>query len=282
MPCIIFAINEHTVRSLVFFISCLLLCCATQAQDLKKIADSLTAEGRKLYMLEGCAWEGTDHFLAKYTGDRNNVGGYLAYPNAGKTAVVYFSKGDKPMIIGTLLFDGVEKNLATNVKERAMTRQEKDLWMMRSAALAQTVHDTSIMKYKNTQFVATPVIEKGIKKVYLLTGTDLGGVLVMGNDYVLDCNSDNSIKEVHKLHKGIVIANFMGDASDNAQKRQHEHGGWESPYMTTTDIATMMLNEHFTKWDRYTVTSKDYTSVWNIKTDKLTITRNVAKKKVSK
>jgi hypothetical protein len=51
----------------------------------------------------------------------------------------------------------------------------------------------------------------------------------------------------------------------------HSHVLEDWPYITPTDICTLMLYQKFTNWENYTVISKKYTSLWNNKSNHLII-----------
>src|ERR1700741_3819108 len=81
-----------------------LLCSAQKEIDLEAITDSITAEGKRLYQSEMASWYGTDIFVANYK-DRTKIGGYLSYMDKDTARCIFFSKGDAPVVIGTISFD---------------------------------------------------------------------------------------------------------------------------------------------------------------------------------
>src|SRR4051812_32809352 len=111
--------------------------------DLGKIADSLVAEGLRLYKSEMASWYGTDLFLKNYK-NMENVGGYFSYADNDSAKCIFFSKGDTPKVIGTITFDASYnvKRAQVDVNERDFSNDENALYLNRAAALTAIKSDT--------------------------------------------------------------------------------------------------------------------------------------------
>ncbi len=78
----------------------------------------IVAEGKKLYKLEMSAWAGTDVFLQ--LGDKENAGGYFSYGEGEKTKCIFYSKGDMPKVIGSILFDSTYKSSSEDARVKLL------------------------------------------------------------------------------------------------------------------------------------------------------------------
>lgn len=262
--------------------------------DLKIKAQPIVDEGKRLYKSEMASWYGTDLFLANYK-DRANVGGYFSYTQDEISKCIFFSKADKPKVIGTISFDSSfsTKSAKMDLTERDFSNPENNLYTIRKIALAKINSDTLFRKYNNTDLNIIPVIFDNEKKVYVLTGPKQNGVVIFGNDYLLTFDNNNNLTNVKRLHKNIIPIGY-GDKQKGGNEIEatiHSHLPETGDFITATDICTLMLYEKFAKWKRHNVVSKKYLNVWNCETDELDvipmetiqkINKDVEKKKSSK
>lgn len=247
---------------------------------LEKKTSAIVAEGKLLYKSEMSSWYGTDIFLDKFKDRRENIGGYFSYSDNDLAKCIFFSKGDNPKVIGTIAFDSTYNVNQAQVdgNEREFTTNENDIYVIRKKALAEINSDTLFKQYKNTNLNLIPLINNGEKKVYVLTGPELNGVIIFGNDYLLTFDKNNNLKTKKQLHKNIISTEYSaGQKSEsNTIGAMHTHLASTGEFITSTDICTLMLYEKFAKWEQYYVISEDYISIWNCKTDELnTIAKEV-------
>ena len=153
--------------------------------DLYQVAKPIVEEGKILYQLEMSSWYGTDLFLENYK-LKENVGGYFSYlDEVNGSKCVFFSKGDTPIILGTITFDKTinSKTAKVDLSERRLTFLENDYYQLRKFAMERVFKDTLFKQYKNTSFNFVPLINKRIRKVLIFTNTNKDGVVIFGNDY---------------------------------------------------------------------------------------------------
>ena len=131
-------------------------------------------------------------------------------------------------------------------------------------------------------FNIVPIINKNKeKKVYVLSGTNLSNLVLFANDYLIDFNKDNSIKKVQKLHNSLLSFKMYDEKVGKTVTGIHSHVLEDWPYITPTDICTLMLYQKFINWENYTVISKKYTSLWNNKSNHLIIMKTDVLKKIN-
>lgn len=245
-----------------------------QKRDLIATADSIMTEANELYKSEWASWYGGDIFAEKCKDKKNLVGGYLSYDTGKGLNNVYFSNSPNPVIVATISFgyDLKPANYKLDIDTRELSPIEKELFTIRKSALADLNSDTLYKKYNNTSLNPVPIITNKNKRVYVLTGPSINGVVIIGNDYLLSFDANNTLINKKTLHKNIIPVQIPKANDPNIQiGSMHTHLPATGDFITATDICTLMLYEKFTTWNQHIVLSKDYTSIWDCKNDKLTI-----------
>ncbi len=279
-------INHQTTmnKSLTFLLT-LLSFCAFGQTDPTKEAQPIVAEGKILYKSEMASWYGTDLFLENYK-NRENIGGYFSYTETEIAKCVFFSKADKPTVIGTISFDSTynTKTADVNLTEREFTKAENDLYEIRKLALKEINADTFFKSYNNTSLNLIPLINGKEKKVYVLTGPENSGVVIFGNDYLLTFDENNKLLIKKQLHKNIIPVYYGGkeEKDKSAFGAVHSHLPETGEFITATDICTLMLYEKFAKWEQHMVISEKYMNIWNCKTDQLIVIPRDGIEKINK
>jgi hypothetical protein len=254
----------------------------SNAQNLNKIAKEITAEGIALYRSEMASWYGTDVFVENYK-DREKIWGYFSYTkNDEVPTCVFFSKENK--VIGTISFptDYNPKNSKLDLTERDFSDVEKDYFTIRQATYQKIKNDTIFNFYKNVNFNIVPLINKdGEKRVYVFSGTNQNNTVLFGNDYLLNFDKNNELKKIQRLHNSLLTFSIYDEKIGKTVGGVHSHVLEDWPYITPTDICTLMLYQKFTNWENYTVISKKYTSLWNGKSNFLVIMKTEDFKKIN-
>lgn len=257
----------------ILFFACLLNNVFGQKKDLGAIADSISREGKALFRSEFASWHGTDIFTAKCPDRKAIAGGYISYDDGHNLINVFYSNAPEPKVLSTITF-GYEldnKKYGLDTTDRAFTPTEKELYTMRKRAVARINKDTSFKTYSNAELNPVPIILNGARKVYVLTGTNATGIVLFGNDYRISFDKNDNITSVKKMHNSLIVSEVGGDTAKIQIAGMHTHLPKYSDFITATDICTLMLYEKFTTWHQYTVISRKYASVWDCKTNTLTI-----------
>lgn len=261
-------------RILFLFLTFVSLSAGAQT-DLQTRIKTIVDEGKRLYRSEMASWYGTDLFLGNYK-SRTNVGGYFSFTTKEDVSkCIFFSKAEKPKVIGTISFDKTfNPELAKiDLNEREFTAMENDLYVLRKIALAAINTDTLFKRYSNTDLNLIPLVYNNEKKVYVLTGPKQGGSVILGNDYLLTFDSNNQLITRKALHKNIILVPYAGKQSNGTEivSTFHSHLPETGDLMTSTDICTLMLYEKFAKWKSHQVVSQKYLSTWDCAKDELTV-----------
>jgi hypothetical protein len=249
-------------------------------------AQPIVVEGKLLYRSEMASWYGTDLFLEKYK-EKENIGGYFSYTDNDIAKCIFFSKTENPKIIGTVSFDSTYniKTAKTDLTERDFTQTENDLYQIRKIASDELSRNTDgLFKfYKNTNPNIIPLINGQEKKVYILTGPQQSGVVIIGNDYLLTFDKDNKLVTKKQLHKNIIPIEY-GKVQEGTEAvgAVHSHLPETGDFITATDICTLMLYGKFAKWKTHTIVSEKYLNIWNCETNTLVVLPKDAVNKINK
>ena len=152
----------------IFFLFLTFVSLSAGAQtDLQTRIKTIVDEGKRLYRSEMASWYGTDLFLVNYK-SRTNVGGYFSFTTKEDVSkCIFFSKAEKPKVIGTISFDKTfNPELAKiDLNEREFTAIENDLYVLRKVALATINTDTLFKRYSNTDLNLIPLVYNNEKKL---------------------------------------------------------------------------------------------------------------------
>jgi hypothetical protein len=260
------------------FLFIIFACTASQAQNNAQTA-AIVAEGKAMFRSEMASWYGTDIFLEKFKDQRDSIGGYFSYLTANNMAsCVFFSRGDQPKVLATITFDSTYNLDAAKVDggQRDFLPYEQDLYTIRKKAYEAIAGDTLFKSYQNTRFNLVPMLSGNEKKVYVLTGPAVSGVVVFGNDYLISFDNNNNITGKKQLHRNILPMPYGNDRDPDETGTIHTHLPETGDYITSTDICTLMLYSKFAKWKQHLVVSEKYVCIWNCETNSLvTVPRNV-------
>jgi hypothetical protein len=267
---------------LLLAVSLLALTALAQRDRLDEITDSITKEGKTLYRSEWASWYGTDAFMAKCPNRLPLAGGYFSYETDRNLVNIFFSKDEAPQVIATITFqkDLNSENYMLDTLIRKFNPAEQQYFELRKAASEHMHTDTIFKRYKNTTLNLVPLIEQNIKKVYVLTGTQLHGVVFFGNDYLMTFDAKNNVVTAKPLHKNLIPVYLKTDSGKIVKENFHIHLPPTDEFITATDICTLMLYEKLTDWDSHIVRSKNYVSIWDCKKNELLIMTAEAIKRI--
>ncbi|MGV8914084.1 MAG: hypothetical protein ACOH1X_01410 [Kaistella sp.] len=106
-------------------------------------------------------------------------------------------------------------------------------------------------------------------------------MVLIGNDYLLNFNKKNEFTKAQALHKSLISHKIVDEEVGKTFAASHSHVLEDWPFITPTDICTLMLYQKFTDWENYTVVSEKYTSLWNTKSNFLVIMKTEVLRKIN-
>lgn len=234
-----------------------------QMEELTEIA----VEGANLYSSEMASWYGTDLAFEKYPTLRDESGGYFSYTKGDSAICIFYSREERPGVICAVSFDASYRPDRAKVvaERRVFTPEEAILHGMRTAAKEAIRTDTLFKHYQNTSLNIIPLVRNNVRKVYVLTGPGVSGIVIFGNDYLLTFDQQNKLTGTKKLHKDIMVMKY--NKAEDSVTTVHTHLPETGRFITATDICTLRLYEKFAAWKRHIVVSKTDVSIWDCKRD---------------
>lgn len=238
-----------------------------------KKTEKIIEEGKMLARLEKGSWFGTDDFFERFPSKRDSIGGYVSYQDENKKIITLFYKRSNPEeIVVRYTFHKnpliIPEKIDTINKQ--VTPLEKDLIAINSEARKTVMEDSEgfFSHYENTSFNFIPIISKKQKRVFILTGPQTNGIVIIGNDYVLEFDKKNTLKRKTKLHNSILHFPYQSENQDSPiESTMHSHV--LDDFITSTDICTFLLYKDFVEWDQHIVISKKQVSFFNLKEETL-------------
>ncbi len=242
--------------------------------------DEILAEAHLLYNFEKASWNGTDIFLGKFPEKRNDIGGYFAYSDNRNHNCIFFDKNTSPNVLAKITFDDTFDNNTAEIDttKREFTKKEKNIFIIRKLALKEINQDTIFKTYKNTNLNVIPIITEKEKKVFVLTGPEISGVVIFGNDYLLRFNKQNKLIEKKSLHKNIIPIEYNEKTKEGVTMHSHLKSTGHS--ITSTDVCTLMLYGDYTNWTQHIVFSDKKVSLWSFENKHLIILTRKAWEKI--
>jgi hypothetical protein len=206
-------------------------------------------EGKLLYKLEKASWYGTDLFLEILSHKKDNIGGYLSYINEKNQVTNIFFERDNPFrIVVRFVFEELpQKNpIIIDTLNHVATTVEKDLITIRQNAIKELSEnkDDFFSFYKNTNPNPIPLIHKGKRQVFILTGPTVSDVVIIGNDYLLTYNKKNKLVKKEKIHNSLLEYPYKTEGPT-----YHSHV--LSDLITSTDICTLLLYKDYVEWKQH-------------------------------
>ena len=126
--------------------------------------------------------------------------------------------------------------------------------------------DKFFLFYDGTGPNLIPLINQdSSREVFILTGSNDGSQLLLGNDYKLTYDSDNQLINKKRLHNTLITINTEGETMDSGKTvgSVHTHVIDDLPFMTSTDICTYLLYKDVLELSNHVVVSKDYMSIFD-------------------
>lgn len=245
-------------------------------------ADKILKEGQLLFRLEKASWNATDHFMANFENQSDQIGGYVSYISGNNVNTIFWSKFDSTELLVRYVFDslpGIEPK--EFFLSQTATQEEIDLINLRNDAINRVYYenDDYFLFYENTSLNFIPLITRKERKVYIVTGPQSSGYVLLGNDYLLTYNKKNKFTAKSKIHNSLIQLPEKGGDSEITQTI-HSHVVTE--LITATDICTLLLYRDFTEWKHHYVMGKKYVSIFDMEKETIAIMKRTAFEKPSK
>ncbi|MCW3789661.1 hypothetical protein [Plebeiibacterium sediminum] len=248
-------------------------------------SEEILAEGKLLYRLEKASWNGTDDFLSRFPDKRNTVGGYLSYESdQHKIMTIFFSRENTDSLLVRYLFDSIpDSPIVIDTTSLKITQHEKDLITIRQDAIQRISNNSDhfFTFYENTSLNPIPLITDKEKRVFILTGPQVSDEVIIGNDYLLEYDKQNRLKNKIQIHKSLLKYPYKSDDPEKSLKSTY-HSHVVSEYINSTDICTLLLYKDYVEWKQHYVLSKKFVSIFDMQKENLVIITRKAWNKIYK
>lgn len=246
--------------------------------------DAILAEGLRLYQSERSSWVATDLMLAT-TLDRSQLGGYLSYLDGDSVRTIFWPKGTAgtagaPLLASyAFLRQDVRVGTANYRPAGAFTPHQAHLFAIRQAVKDELNTNKSTYTVPRNSSLNIALLEaKNEVRAYLLVGPTESGVVPIGNDFLLTFSPTGKLKSTERLHKSYLP--MRRDAvKDSIKYMVHSHLE-EHPYITPTDICSILLYHDQRAGQQHYVLGKEYVSLFDIDKRELVIFTRKAFEKI--
>lgn len=251
----------------------LLLLSSSLVYSQNKVTEKILSEGKLLFQLEKGSWFGTDDMLARFKTKKDSVGGYLSYRTVDKKInTIFFSRFDSDEILIRYEFDSLPKPepLKIDTLNNKAIDLEKSLISIRQDARdkAYSNEDNFFSFYENTSLNFIPVITEKERNVFVLTGPQVSGIVLLGNDYKLSYNKKNEFIKKEKIHNSIIRFPYTSEDKNNPTVSTiHSHV--VTDYISSTDICTLLLYKNYIEWNQHIVMSEKEVSIFDLEKESL-------------
>lgn len=235
------------------------------ADFLKPVSDSILKEGIEIYECSMASKLSTEFLFDKLS--MEDVFGLLTYKKANVIHTV-FLKGTpkKPMVKYTFSYPapfGAE-SMKVDGESRPLSEDEISFYKMRKKILRLARKRKSFFT-DYSEIVLNPVyLYKGnLTWVFLVSSSHDSSFIPLGNDYFLVFNEKSTLVSKEKIHQNLI--EISTQVSDTLQPGQalasfHTHSELSSPFISSTDICTLLLQRESVNWESHIVISPAYVS----------------------
>jgi hypothetical protein len=255
------------------------------AYSQNKKTEKILEEGKLLFRLEKGSWYGTDDMLARFENKIDSIGGYLSYEDdESKINTIFFSRYNSNNILVRYSFDSLPKvePIKIDTLNNVASELEKSLILIREDAKERASKNENkfFMFYDKTAMNFIPVINGEERNVFVLTGPQVGGVVLIGNDYKLSYDKNNKLDKKMKVHNTLLEFPYNSGGKENPTVRTfHSHVVTE--YISSTDICTLLLYKNYVEWKQHIVMSKKEVSIFDLEKESLFTMKRKAWEKIS-
>lgn len=262
--------TKKTMKQLIYLLTIVLLSINLYSQ--KENSIEILKEGKILFRLEKASWNATDHLMYNFKDKADSIGGYLSYiSEEALVNTIFWSRYDSTTILIRYVFDSLPKiNPKSYSLNTIANKNEIDLITLRNDAVRK-VHDKNndnfFTFYEGTSMNFIPLITESERKVFVLTGPQESGYVLIGNDYLLEYDKQNTFKQKTKLHNSLLKLPYKGEGHSSIKQTTHSHV--VTKLITSTDICTLLLYRDFVEWKQHYVFGDKFVSLFDLEKEKI-------------
>lgn len=232
---------------------------------LKSISDSILKEGMEIYECNMSSKTSSEFLIEKLS--MEEIFGLITYK---KNNIIHtiFLKGDTKNPIVRYTFSYPVPFNAENVnldgEPRPLSEYEISFNKMRNKILKLALKRKSFFT-NYAEIVLNPVFiqRENLTYVFLTSSSHDNSFIPLGNDYLLVFNEKSKLLTKEKIHQNLIEVPVSG--GDTLQPDQglasfHIHSELSSPFISSTDISTLLMQKETVNWESHIVVSSEYVS----------------------
>jgi len=268
-----FCFNRFTRATLFFFVVVFLFSSSSNGQDLRAIADSILEEGRMLYHIELADRNSELELNQKYS--KEEVKHRLSYTDGRSIYTLFFTEKGKHVRF-EFTYPGLTKPSEYEIAgtKRKPSKLEKRLFKCLVKTENAIATDTTFIKpFPNFSHRKIFVVQHGKITGYVFPNSILKHVVPFGNDFQFHFSRKGKLKSIDKQHTKFLLVESNPQLEDDEQvvSGAHGHSNNYSPFMTATDVCTLLLYKQYLAWNQHVVVHDRYVSFFDLTRESLDI-----------
>ncbi|SDX45690.1 hypothetical protein [Hymenobacter psychrophilus] len=262
---------------------------AQSREKIDQTAAEILREGLALYQSERASWVGTD-LLQASGADMSQVGGYVSYPiGTDSMRCVFFRKPAANAALQIFYGYDFPCDTITMATGRVFAGRNATVTEQRLFTIWQRAREEMVSHKKLGTPYQRPagtnlnvaLLDKGSEvRVYVLTGPKTDRLLPFGNDYLLTFSATGELQQAEKLHQS-YLPMTPPEGERKVVGTMHSHLE-AHPYITPSDICTVLLYQEVVPSETLYVMSKDFVSLFNVPKQQLVILTKKAWDKINR
>jgi hypothetical protein len=256
--------------SVMFLLALSGLRVSAQSSNLRAAEQNILLEGLALYESEQASWIATDILKAQKP-DMAGVVGYLTYAEQDSVSTVFLKQSPGAAALDVkygFRFARTSILPATGraLSARPASAREEHLFALRMAVMDE-LQSNKVLKSPysfpvNTRPNVVVLEDTQGARAYVLTGPQESGVAPIGNDFLMSFTSAGRINKVERLHNSYIPLK-LPEGTATIKAGMHSHLPTH-PYITPTDICSLLLYQGEFPAQQHLVIGKDYVSIFDL------------------
>ncbi|GAB3222523.1 hypothetical protein GCM10027346_00410 [Hymenobacter seoulensis] len=259
---------------------------SAQASKTQALEQEILREGLALYESERASWVATDVLMAQKP-DVQHLIGYFSYADGDSVRTVFMQQeGNTFSARHSFSFNraAITPAAVRQFAARPASEREQKLFALRLQVMEELesnkVLGTPYRFPENTRPNVVLLDQGPSVRAYVLTGPQEGGILPLGNDFLFRFTERGKLSKVERLHNS-YIAMRLPEGYTTIEAGMHSHLP-AHPYITPTDICSLLLYREAVPAPQHYVMGKEYVSLFDLEKRQLVFLTRKAFDKIQK
>ncbi len=229
------------------------------------VADSIKKEGIEIFECMQASGISTGILTEKLS--LEGIFGSVTYKKENSVCTIFLmGNKKKPSIKYSFRFDLPinTENFIIDGEPRLLTEEEEAFSKMRRRIEKEAKKRKSFFpNYSGIVLNPVYLMRNGETLVFLVSTTHNKEFIPFGNDYKFTFNEKSRLISREKIHQNLIEVTTGGTdtlQTGNALASYHTHSSFSSPFISSTDICTLLLTKDVVRWESHVVMSENYVS----------------------